>query len=341
VRRSSDTRRAVSALFFYPRGDSAQVGRSLCRALLQVGWETTLVSGSEAPVRCREVDSEIAKRLEQAVGACVDREGVPCVTKTSQRAHGLRPRPVDHGLRHGQNARRPPRRRGDREHAHACPRPLAFATCPTLREWTANAERAFRYLAVCSDETVVGEDAVVSRTSELPEHGWDDAVPSSRRMKRHPALIPLSRDHHDGLVQAVRLRRAAADGDASARLVAAREFVEFFRDEERVHLRDEEEELFPLFLRHVQSQPAPLREARVHHVQLEGFARKLGIAVAAGIVDREALDAAGALLEAHIRLEERQLFPLIEELVPDDELRRLGLADRDATCAVRRPPLAS
>ncbi|MGH2921114.1 MAG: hypothetical protein ACRDKU_03510, partial [Gaiellaceae bacterium] len=77
----------------------------------------------------------------------------------------------------------------------------------------------------------------------------------------------------------------------------------------------------------------------VQHVQLEGFARKLDIAVTAGIVDRETLDAAGELLHAHIRLEERQLFPLIEELVPDDELRRLGLADRDATCAVRRPPL--
>jgi len=72
-------------------------------------------------------------------------------------------------------------------------------------------------------------------------------------------------------------------------------------------------------------------------VQLEGFARKLAIAVAAGIVDRETLDAAGELLDAHIRLEERRLFPLIEELVPDDELRRLGLADRDATCVVRRP----
>ena len=81
-------------------------------------------------------------------------------------------------------------------------------------------------------------------------------------MKRHPALIPLSRDHHDGLVQALRLRRAAAAGDASTRLAAAREFVEFFGNEERVHLRDEEEELFPLFLRHVRSQPAPLREAR-------------------------------------------------------------------------------
>jgi hemerythrin-like domain-containing protein len=160
-------------------------------------------------------------------------------------------------------------------------------------------------------------------------------------MKRHPALIPLSRDHHDGLVQAVRLRRAAADGDASARLAAAREFVDFFRNEERVHLRGEEEELFPLFLRHVQSQPAPLREARVHHVQLEGLARRLEIAAAAGIADREALEAAGALLDAHIRLEERQLFPLIEKLVPDDELRSLALASRDATCAVRRPPVTS
>ncbi len=37
----------------------------------------------------------------------------------------------------------------------------------TLREWTANAERGFEFLAVCSDETVLGEDAVVSTTSEL------------------------------------------------------------------------------------------------------------------------------------------------------------------------------
>jgi hypothetical protein len=63
--------------------------------------------------------------------------------------------------------------------------------------------------------------------------------------------------------------------------------------------------------------------------------------VAAGIVDRETLDTTGELLGAHIRLEERQLFPLIEELVPDDELQRLGLASRDVTCTLRQPPLAS
>jgi superfamily II DNA or RNA helicase len=37
----------------------------------------------------------------------------------------------------------------------------------TLREWAANASSPFQYLAVCSDETVTGEDQFVSHTAEL------------------------------------------------------------------------------------------------------------------------------------------------------------------------------
>jgi predicted helicase len=37
----------------------------------------------------------------------------------------------------------------------------------TLREWSANATKPFDYLAVCSDETVAGEDEFVPHTSEL------------------------------------------------------------------------------------------------------------------------------------------------------------------------------
>ncbi len=37
----------------------------------------------------------------------------------------------------------------------------------TLREWSANANGPFEYLAVCSDPTVVGEDALVEHTTEL------------------------------------------------------------------------------------------------------------------------------------------------------------------------------
>lgn len=37
----------------------------------------------------------------------------------------------------------------------------------TLREWTANASEAFEYLAVCSDQTVVGADEFVQHTAQL------------------------------------------------------------------------------------------------------------------------------------------------------------------------------
>jgi len=36
----------VSALFFFPRGGSAQVARAFARALPAVGWQTTLAAGS-------------------------------------------------------------------------------------------------------------------------------------------------------------------------------------------------------------------------------------------------------------------------------------------------------
>jgi hypothetical protein len=128
-------------------------------------------------------------------------------------------------------------------------------------------------------------------------------------MKRRHALIPVSRDHHTGLVQPVRLRRAAADGDAAARLLRpGNECGEFFRHQERVHLRDEEEELFPLLLRQRPVAACSAPRGTRPTLQLEGFARTLDIAVAAGIIDRETLDVAGELLDAHIRLEERQLF---------------------------------
>ena len=38
----------------------------------------------------------------------------------------------------------------------------------TVREWKANDRRGFEFIAVCSDDTVVGEDAMVSRTAYLP-----------------------------------------------------------------------------------------------------------------------------------------------------------------------------
>jgi hypothetical protein len=61
-------------------------------------------------------------------------------------------------------------------------------------------------------------------------------------MKRHPALAPLSRDHHHALVLAQRLRRAGEQDAAGA----AEAFLEHWIEEERLHFRLEENELFPL-----------------------------------------------------------------------------------------------
>jgi glycosyltransferase involved in cell wall biosynthesis len=44
--RGDSRRRVLSALFFFPRGGSAQVARSLARALPATGWQPTLAAGS-------------------------------------------------------------------------------------------------------------------------------------------------------------------------------------------------------------------------------------------------------------------------------------------------------
>ena len=60
-------------------------------------------------------------------------------------------------------------------------------------------------------------------------------------MKRHPALVPLSRDHHHVLVIARRLRHATTQNAAET----ARAFLAHWDAEEKQHFRLEEELLLP------------------------------------------------------------------------------------------------
>jgi superfamily II DNA or RNA helicase len=61
----------------------------------------------------------------------------------------------------------------------------------TLREWSANASKPFDYLAVCSDETVAGEDAFVQHTSELglPVTTDADAIAAFLRRPRRRVVF--------------------------------------------------------------------------------------------------------------------------------------------------------
>ena len=62
-------------------------------------------------------------------------------------------------------------------------------------------------------------------------------------MRRHPALVPLSRDHHHALVIARHLRHATTNNAAET----TRAFLAHGHAEEQRHFRLEEELLLPAY----------------------------------------------------------------------------------------------
>lgn len=160
--------------------------------------------------------------------------------------------------------------------------------------------------------------------------------------KRHPALIPLSRDHHHGLALALRCRKHALGqlnpGDPAAMEACAAEASRFFNENLAAHFEAEETVLFPLMAAH--------QECRELVARLEGEHRKF-----AGLVagtrgpggPRKFLFDFGDLLEQHIRSEERQLFPAFETLVPAADAERAGreikrLLERDQAAGSEGAP---
>ncbi len=142
-------------------------------------------------------------------------------------------------------------------------------------------------------------------------------------MKRHPALVGLSDDHHHELVQARRLLEAAG-GDADGRLRAGASYVDVFFGDTVDHFRREEETVLPLYARQPAADAALLERIRREHMELHGLARALRAEVAADDVSTETLEALGSLLRAHVRLEERELFEDVQRVVPAAELDQLS-----------------
>ena len=143
-------------------------------------------------------------------------------------------------------------------------------------------------------------------------------------MKRHPALVPLSHDHHAELVQARRLRLASGSDVPEARLEASVQYVAAFSETAR-HFQLEEEQLFPALATSVGNSPL-LDEVLDEHQELRSLAATLAGQAAAGHASSETMARLADVLEAHVRREERVLFPLIERTLSDEALRALDLS---------------
>jgi|CXWL01.1.fsa_nt_gi iron-sulfur cluster repair protein YtfE (RIC family) len=131
-------------------------------------------------------------------------------------------------------------------------------------------------------------------------------------MARHVSLIPLSHDHHHGLVVALRLKKGGPASQNDSWLAGddtqASQLLEFADSELLNHFMLEEELIFPILLSIGNHEITNLtkeliEEHRVMRASLDKIRQSS---------DQSMLKHFGELLESHIRKEERILFPLIE-----------------------------
>ena len=141
-------------------------------------------------------------------------------------------------------------------------------------------------------------------------------------MKRDEALAPLSHDHHEALYRALRLRRATGEDAAAVR----EDVLSFWSERGARHFRIEEEILLPGCAHRVDPASAAVAQVLTDHVWIRARIDRLE----AGRLDLDQMRELGERLDAHIRHEERVLFPMIEESVDPAELGALGAAIEDA-----------
>ena len=134
-------------------------------------------------------------------------------------------------------------------------------------------------------------------------------------MLRDPSLIPLSHQHHNALALCVLTRRSLAK-DASPANIArlARRVIDRYELELVNHFEIEEQVLFPV------CGPMPLIDRLLaEHRQIEALVASLREAPSAALLEQFC-----ALLPAHVRTEENELFEEIQRCLARDVLDQTG-----------------
>ncbi|MBA3531054.1 MAG: hemerythrin domain-containing protein [Ardenticatenales bacterium] len=143
-------------------------------------------------------------------------------------------------------------------------------------------------------------------------------------MKRHPALQPLSREHHS-LLHHAREIRWAVEGTPHASPVG--EVIQAFLDDwyqvALAHFQEEEEILLPLA-----TEQALATRIRAEHEWLRHEVARLAQEVEQQEAPYERARRIAQGLHDHIRFEERVFFQQLQALLPDAELLELGARSR-------------
>lgn len=141
-------------------------------------------------------------------------------------------------------------------------------------------------------------------------------------MKRHPALIPLSHDHHNGLMlaQLIKIDAPEYKGLPSS-IQGKKDFtLSTFEEELLPHFNQEEKILFPLISKKDEEIDDLVKELLNDHNKIIELVKKLSLNKNLETV----LNEIGVLLSQHIRKEERKLFQKIQSILNEDELKAIS-----------------
>jgi hemerythrin-like domain-containing protein len=142
-------------------------------------------------------------------------------------------------------------------------------------------------------------------------------------IRRSKQLTPLSKDHHDGLLFAWKIKQGLKNG-TDIKLIAS--YVQWFwKNYLQEHFRQEEEILAP----HLPQGNELLKQMIDEHQEIESM-----IHINENIADETLLLNLVQAIDNHIRFEERQLFPYAEKIIPEEELNLIyeQLAKDPAKC---------
>ena len=137
-------------------------------------------------------------------------------------------------------------------------------------------------------------------------------------MKRLEQLHKLSKEHHQSLVMAKHISEIAKSEDHKELLEAIEKVKHYYDDELEEHFQHEERTIFaPIFKEyreHIGIATSLLKE----HGYIRMLIPKMTLETA-----QKDLAEFGSMLKTHTRVEERELFPLIEKLFSDEQLNAI------------------
>lgn len=144
--------------------------------------------------------------------------------------------------------------------------------------------------------------------------------------RRHESLIPLAKDHYEGLLLVQQLRehgRPMMAGWPNTPTDQAGFVARFYDEHLKKHFEAEEHALFPPASEHVPSSHSIVQELLHEHRTIEKYIAQFRTVSEEN--SAEALQQFAVLLEEHIRKEDRVLFPLLEREASPEVLETIKL----------------